>query len=215
VTSSPPPLEDVTNEQENNIHIARHDPNHLQGLNAMKILTIEYQKYRVEIIIEIEGEIFFLNALLDTISDMNLLNQDLIPSKYWLPSKYSYVGLKNVSTNISFEVSKALIWFDQCSLGMKFLLIDLLVDCVLGTPFLVVFESHGLERTSLGHPTYYLTTPSLISNGPPVKKIISLISKPQINTVFFPTTSLIIIETWDDLNNRPATKNIDDKFRWT
>jgi hypothetical protein len=82
VASLPPPLEYVPNEQENNLHIARHESNHLQGLDAMKILNIQYHKYHVEIIIEIEGEFFFLNALLDTGSDMNLLNQNLIPCKY-------------------------------------------------------------------------------------------------------------------------------------
>ena len=109
---------------------------------------------------------------------MNLLNQDFIPSKYWIPSKYFSVGLEIFSTNISFEVPKELIWFDKCSLGMKFLLADILVDCVLGITFLAVVESHGLARTSLGHPAYYLTIPSLISNGPPVKKILPFISKP-------------------------------------
>jgi hypothetical protein len=112
---------------------------------------------------------------------------------------------------------KALIWFDQCSLGMKFLLADLPVDCVLGTPFLAVVEPHGSARTSLGHPTYFLTIPSLISNNSPCKKILPFISKPQINTVFFPTHPkvLIIIETWDDLNNRPVTEQIDDNLEWT
>jgi hypothetical protein len=98
---------------------------------------------------------------------------------------------------------------------MKFLLADLPVDCVLGTPFLAVVKPHGSTRTSLGHPAYYLTIPSLISNGPPIKKILPFISKPQINTVFCPTTSLIIIETWYDLNNRPATEHIDDNLGWT
>jgi hypothetical protein len=51
--------------------------------------------------------------------------------------------LDNVSTNITFEIPKSLIWFEQCSLGMKFLLVDLPVDCVLGTPFLAVVEPHG------------------------------------------------------------------------
>ena len=143
VASLPPPLEDVPKEQETNLDTAMHDSNHLQGLDSMRIVTIQYQKYHVEIIIEIEGEIFFLNALLDTGSDMNLLNQNRIPCKYWLPSKYYAVGLGNVSTDISFEIPKALIWFEQFSLGMKFFLVDLPVDCVLGTPFLAVVEPHG------------------------------------------------------------------------
>jgi hypothetical protein len=83
----PPPLEDVPIEQESNPTSPVMILTIYKGLDAMKILTIQYQKYHVEIIIEIEGEIFFLNALLDTGSDMNLLNQDLIPCKYWLPKQ--------------------------------------------------------------------------------------------------------------------------------
>jgi hypothetical protein len=65
---------------------------HLQGLATMKILPIRFQKYRVRIKLEINGEIFKLNALLDTGSDMNLVHKDLIPAKYWLPSNYSAIG---------------------------------------------------------------------------------------------------------------------------
>jgi hypothetical protein len=47
--SLPPPLEDVPIEPERHPH----DLTHLQDLNAMKILTIQFQKYHVMIILEI------------------------------------------------------------------------------------------------------------------------------------------------------------------
>jgi hypothetical protein len=115
----------------------------------MKILTIQYQKYHVKISLEINTKVFFLNALIDTGSDMNLLNKDLIPCKYWLPSTYSAIGLGNISTDFDFEVPKAVIWFDQYALGMKFLPADLPIDCILGTPFLAFVEPHGFARKSL------------------------------------------------------------------
>ena len=59
---------------------------------------------------------FYLNALLDTGSDMNLLNKNLIPCKYWLPSNYYAIGLGNVSTDFDFEVPKGVLWFDQYAL---------------------------------------------------------------------------------------------------
>ena len=90
---------------------------------------------------------FYLNALLDTGLDMNLLNKNLIPCKYWLPSNYPVIGLGNVSTDFDFEVPKGVLWFDQYALGMKFLLVDLPVDYILGTSFLATIETHGSART--------------------------------------------------------------------
>jgi hypothetical protein len=159
---------------------------------------------------------FYLNALLDIGLDMNLLNKNLIPCKYWLPSNYSAIGLGNVSTDFDFEFPKGVLWFDQYALVMKFLLAYLPVDCILGTPFLAVVEPHGSARTAQGHPAYSITIPSITKGYPPVKKILSFISNPQSNSVFFSSQpkSLVIINTWDDLNNRPVTEQVDDNLDW-
>jgi hypothetical protein len=127
---------------------------------------------------------FYLNSLLDTGSDMNLLNKKLIPCKYWLPTNYYAIGVGNVSTDFDFEVPKGVLWFDQHALGMKFLLSYLPVDCILGTHFLVVVEPHGSSRTAGGHPSYSITIPSITKGYPPVKKILSFISKSQSNILF-------------------------------
>ena len=74
--SRPPPLEDAPIEERPKT-VAQ-----LQGLSAMKILPIGFQKYQVKINLEINFEIFCLNALLDTGSYMNLVHKDLIPPKY-------------------------------------------------------------------------------------------------------------------------------------
>lgn len=159
--SIPPPLEDVPIEERPK------SAAQLQGLSAMKILPIRFQKYQVKINLEINSEIFCLNALLDTGSDMNLFHKDLIPHKYWLPSSYSAIGLGNVSTNMDFEIPKGILLFDEYALGMKFLLSELPVDCILGTPFLSVIEPHGSSQTSSEDPGYFITLPSI--NGHPRK----------------------------------------------
>jgi hypothetical protein len=73
----------------------------MQGIAGMKVLPIKYQKYYIKIQLEINQEIFFLTALIDTGSDLNLLHKDLIPAKYWLPSFGSATGLGNVNTRFS------------------------------------------------------------------------------------------------------------------
>jgi hypothetical protein len=69
--SIPPPLEDAPFESPRSI-IQGQTTAQMQGLTAMKIMPIRYQKYYVRIKLEINGEVFMLNALLDTGSDMNL-----------------------------------------------------------------------------------------------------------------------------------------------
>lgn len=71
----------------------------MQGMTGMKIMPVKYQKYYIKIQLEINQETFFLTALIDTGSDLNLLNKDLILVKYWLPSFGSATGLGNVNTS--------------------------------------------------------------------------------------------------------------------
>ena len=85
----------------------------------------------MKIKLEINSEIFCLNALLDTGSDMNLVHKDLIPHKYWFPSSYSAIGMGNVSIEMDFEIPKGILLFDEYALGMKFLLSELPIDCIL------------------------------------------------------------------------------------
>jgi len=146
---------------------------------------------------------------------MNLLHKNLIPYKYWLPSNYSAIGLGNISTNFDYEIPKGILWFDQYALGMKFLLADLPVDCILGTPFLTAVEPHGSVKTAKGHPTYFITMPR-IGRHLPVTKILNFISKQQSNIVYCSkkSKSLVIINTWDDLNNKLVIEQIDDNLDW-
>jgi hypothetical protein len=81
IDSVPPPLEDAPFEGPRSV-IQGQTTVEMQGLAGMKIMAIRYQKYYVKIKLEINGEIFLLTALLDTGSDMNLLNKELDPTKY-------------------------------------------------------------------------------------------------------------------------------------
>ena len=62
---------------------------------------------------------------------MNLIHKDLIPSKYWFPSNFLAIGLGNISTNMDYEIPKGVLLFGDYALGMRFLLSDLPVDCIL------------------------------------------------------------------------------------
>jgi len=83
--SIPPPLEDAPFESPKSI-LQGQTTAHMQGITTMRIMPIKFQKYQVRIKLEINGEIFKLNALLDTGSYMKLVHKELIPAKYWLPS---------------------------------------------------------------------------------------------------------------------------------
>ena len=83
---------------------------------------------------------------------MNLVNKSLIPAKYWIPSNYSAIGLGNVNTNMYYEIPKAIFLFDEYALGMKYLLTDLPVHCILGTPFLSIVEPHGYYQSPTCDP---------------------------------------------------------------
>lgn len=204
--SRPPTLEDAPIEQRPKTSAQ------LQGLSAMKILPIKFQKYQVKIKLEINSEIFCLNALLDTRLDMNLVHKDLIPHKYWFPSSYSAIGLGNVSTNMNFEIPKGILLFDEYALGMKFLLSELPVDCILGTPFLSVIEPHGSSQTSSGDPGYFITLPSI--NGHPRKmKTLAFISESQAQIAYC-SKNMVVINTWDDNRNIPVTEYLDDHTTW-
>jgi len=161
-----PPLEDVPIQNPN--IVAPNTTAYMQGLTAMKIMPIKLQKYQVKIKMEINGEVFYFHALIDIGSDMNLIQKNLVPIKYWLPSNYSAIGLGNVNTDMFFEIPKGILLFDEYALGMKFLLTDLPVDCILGTPFLSAVEPHGSYQSPKGRPGYFITLPSL--NGRPSKR---------------------------------------------
>jgi hypothetical protein len=102
--------------------------------------------------------------------------------------------------------------FDEYALGMKFLLVELLVDCILGTLFLSTAEPHGSSQPSKGDPGYFITLPS-INGHPPKNKTLAFISKSHAQVAYC-SKSMVIINTWDDYRNAPATEYLDDNTSW-
>jgi hypothetical protein len=153
-----------------------------------------------------------LDELLDTGSDMNLINKDLIPAKYWLPSCGSAVGLGNVNTAFNFEIPKGILLFGEYALGMKYLISELPIDCILGTPFLSAVEPHGSYKGSSGEPGYFITLPS-IEGHPPKRVELPFISESHAQIAYC-KKSTVIINTWDGQRNGPATHYLDDNTPW-
>jgi hypothetical protein len=103
----------------------------------MQVLTVSYQKYYVQIQVEIMQELFSLTALIDTGSDINLLHKEKIPAKYWKPSSVCVTGLGNKDVNFQYEIPRVNILLEEYSIGMRFHIGEAPVDCILGTPFLI------------------------------------------------------------------------------
>jgi hypothetical protein len=78
-----------------------------------KFCPVKYQKYYIQIHLEICQEIFNLTALIDTGSDINLLNKEIIPAKYWAPSFGSAVGLGNQNTDFQYEVPRGTLLLED------------------------------------------------------------------------------------------------------
>jgi len=58
----------------------RPDPNF--GFKDMRLFTITYQQHHVKVKICIQGQIFYMTALLDSGADINILNIRNVPAKY-------------------------------------------------------------------------------------------------------------------------------------
>jgi hypothetical protein len=104
---------------------------------------LKHQQYHVMVDLQIQDLNFRLKTLIDTGSDLNLLNKHVIPVAYWEKTELQVSGLGNILTNISFFVPKATLCFGSYCLNLKFFLAEIPIACVLGTPFLAVVSPHG------------------------------------------------------------------------
>lgn len=184
----------------------------MQGMTGMKVLPVKYQKYYIRIQLAINQEVFTLTALIDTGSDLNILHKDLIPANYWLSSFGSTVGLGNKDTTFQFEVPRGILQIEDYALGMKFQILDIPVDCILGTSFLSAVEPHGSCICPNQKDGYFITLPSI--NGNPPKMIeLPFISETHIQLAYC-QKSLVIVEVFDDQRNAPVTHCLDDNTPW-
>jgi hypothetical protein len=206
--SFPPPLEDAPFEN----LIQEQTSEEMQGIPGMQVLPIKYQKYYIKIQLEIYQEIFSLTSLIDTGSDINLLDKNKIPAKYWAPSFGSAIGLGNKDTDFQYEVSKGILLLEDYGLGMRFHISDLPVDCILGSPFLSAVEPHGSCLCSKDQSGYFITMPKFKDN--PAKRIeFPFISDRHMQIAYY-RKCMVIVEAFDHERNAPVTEYYDDNTSW-
>jgi len=125
--------------------------------------------------LQIQDLHFILKTLIDTGSDLNMLNKHVIPISLWEKTQATITGLGNVPNIISFQIPEAVLCFKDFCLKLKFLLADIPVACILGTPFLAVVSPHGSTMVTPDKPGYFITLPE----GKKVK--LPFISTPRIS----------------------------------
>ena len=89
---------------------------------------------------DIQNFTFKLKTMLDSGSDLNLFQKEVILAQFWRSTNRSIMGLGKQPINMNYEVPKATIFFGSVCLDMKFVLTNIHVACILGTPFLAAIE---------------------------------------------------------------------------
>jgi hypothetical protein len=159
------------------------------NIEQEQILQVEHKKYHVLIELKIQGIPFKLKALIDTGSDLNMLHKDIILVSLWKKAQALVVGLGNIPNKISFQIPEVVLCFQDYCLKLKFLLADIPIACILGTPFLAAVSPHGSTMVTKDRPGYFISVPSL--KGKVVIKL-PFVSTPQdfrygANLVHLPT----------------------------
>lgn len=185
----------------------------MQGMPGMQVLQVKYQKYYIKIQLEICQEVFSLTALIDTGSNINLLHKDKIPAKYWALSFGSAIGLGNLNTAFQYEVPRGTLLLENYSLGMRFHISDLPVDCILGSPFLSAVEPHGSCLYSKNQSRYFITMPKL-GNIPSKRIEFPFISDVHMQIAYY-KNCMVVVDAFDHERNAPVTEYYDDNTSWT
>lgn len=122
---------------------------------------------------------FALKTLLDLGADMNILNKKVIPTKDWISATRKVVGLANKTLN--YEVPKVSICFDNHCINLKFVVVEISVDCLLGNIFLAVVEPHGSTRLRGNKDRYFIYVPT--SKRTTKRFEMPYISNPRVSTM--------------------------------
>ena len=70
--------------------------------------------------IMIKGKRFRLKTLLDTGSDLNLLNKEIILVQFWHKTQQSAISLGNQPSQLLYEIPEATLCFQHYCLSLKF-----------------------------------------------------------------------------------------------
>lgn len=79
---------------------------------------LKHQQYHILIHLRIQDLNFRLKTLLDTGSDLNLLNKHVIPVAYWEKTNLIVSGLGNILTKISYCIPKSTLCFNSYCLDL-------------------------------------------------------------------------------------------------
>jgi len=176
----------------------------------MRLLTISYQQHHVKVNVCIRGQMFEMVALLDFGEEINILNMNNISAKYWVAVESKVVGLGN--KKLQHEVPKASLYFDTHCVYLKFALVDIPVDCILGNVFLATIEPHGSLRLKGGKAGYFISVPT--SKGTRKKIELPYISNPRISTMVQTVQNLDRAEArLSDLKDLKSTLRIEGQLK--
>jgi hypothetical protein len=89
-----------------------------------------------------------------------MLHKDIIHVSLWKKAEALVVGLGNIPNEISFQIPEVVLCFKDYCLTMKFLLADIPIACILGTPFLATVSPHGSTMVTKDRPGYFISIPS-------------------------------------------------------
>jgi hypothetical protein len=182
----------------------------MQGIAGMQVLPISYQKYYVEVQVEICNEVFTLVTLIDTGSDINLLHKNKIPAKYWEPSFGHVTGLENHDVALKYEVPRENILLHGYSIGMRFHIADSPIHCILGTPFLSLVSPHG--SCMVKHLPGYFITISAIQHHPYTRIELPFISESHMQMGYL--NCMVIVEIFDKNRDKPISHYYADNTPW-
>lgn len=130
----------------------------------------------------INGEMFSLRTLIDSRVDVNILNSKIAPVKYLVKSFRQVIRLGN--KDLLYQVpqaSKASIFFKEHCIKLKFVVVDIPVDCILGNVFLATVEPHGSKKLKNGKDGYFIFVP--ISNGILQTIKLTFVSTPRVSSM--------------------------------
>jgi len=102
--------------------------------------------------------------------------------------------------------------FEEYALGMKFLISDLPVEYILGTPFLSIIEPHGSCRCFSGEPGYFITLPR-IEDYPPKRIELPFVLESHAQLAYC-KKNMVVVDVWDDQRNIPVSHYMDDTTLW-
>lgn len=187
----------------------KQDPNF--GFKDMRLFTITYQQHHVKVKICIQGQTFFMTALIDLGADINILNIKNVLAKYWVATEREVVGLGN--KKLKYEIPRASLCFDTHCIYMKFAIADIPVDCILGNVFLATIEPHGSTRVKGNKVGYFISVPT--SKGRKKKFELPYVSSPRVSTMVQAMQKLDKAESLlSDLKDLKGTLRMEEQLKF-